>query len=93
MDLNSPKHFENLTDEEQIVLLKWCKNLSKIKSFNQKHTSYGLKHLFERSKNGFYITNGQFKGAMLKSGFDVKNKNDLNWIFNVSQRSLSNLNK
>lgn len=40
-----------------------------------------------------YVTNGQFKGAMLKAGFDVKDKIQLNWHFNVSEKSIKELDK
>jgi hypothetical protein len=33
-------------------------------------SSYALKHYFEVADDGFYITNGQFKGAMLEAGFE-----------------------
>lgn len=85
---NSIDRFDELTPSEQDVLLDWIEcNLYKINSFNMMRTSYGLKHIFERSENGFYIKNGAFKGAMLKLGFKVKNKIDINWEFNISKRS------
>ena len=31
------------------------------------------------------------KGAMLKAGFDVKDKTQLNWHFNLSERSIKDL--
>nr|WP_202596019.1 hypothetical protein [Staphylococcus epidermidis] len=80
-------------------MMEFCNSLDKIKSFNMRHSSYGLKHVFEteyRKKledtfEGSYITNGQFKGAMLKAGFDVKDKTQLNWHFNLSERSIKDL--
>ncbi|MBM6357241.1 hypothetical protein H6K10_03780 [Staphylococcus epidermidis] len=56
--------------------------MNKIKTFNTRRTSYGLKHVFERryrkvlsgTFESSYVTNGQFKGVMLKAGFDVKDK-------------------
>ncbi len=50
----------------------------------EEQTSYGLKHNFERE--AFYITNGQFKGAMLSLGYAPKDENALNWEFKVRQR-------
>ena len=44
-------------------------------------TSYGIKHDFERE--GFYLTNGQFKGAMLAAGYDPEKANELNWTFKI----------
>jgi hypothetical protein len=34
----------------------------------------------------FYVTNGEFKGAMLKAGFKVLDKTEMNWHFNVYVR-------
>lgn len=34
-----------------------------------------------------YFTNGEFKGAMLKMGYKVKDRTELNWVFNVSEKS------
>lgn len=95
MDYNDPNNLKYLTKEEQEILLNWCRKLGKTKTMNLKHTSYGLKHIFAKSKNGFYISNGTFKGAMLKLGFRHENvqSNGINWFFNYSQRDLNALIK
>ncbi|MFR0500044.1 hypothetical protein ACLUYL_07480 [Limosilactobacillus reuteri subsp. suis] len=47
-----------------------------------------MKHLFEDEESGgFYVYNGQFKGAMLIAGFIPKAADELNWIYCISQRS------
>lgn len=94
-DLNLPNEFNNLNESEQQTLIEWCSCISKIKSINLKRTSYGLKHIFERSENGFYITNGMFKGAMLECGFDYKpvDSSSPNWHFNVSEKAIKELKK
>ncbi len=93
-DLNSPNEFDKLSLPEKQILIDWCSNLNQIKSINTKYSSYSLKHIFERSKNGFYITNGAFKGAMLKCGFNYKSITDSpNWYFNVSQKSIEDIKK
>lgn len=85
---NQPEAFDYLTPGEQHRLVEWIKNnFEPIRTFNLRHTSYGLKHIFERSPGGFYIGNGAFKGAMLKCGYKVRDKADLNWHFNISQAS------
>jgi biotin operon repressor len=85
-EIDNPHHLKELAVEEQKELVDWCKiNFEKIQSFNDRYTSYGLKHIFE--KDNYYITNGQFKGAMLKAGFKVKDYDELNWTFNISQKS------
>lgn len=85
-DVNDPRGFESLTEAEQEQLLAWInKNFIYTNTFNTKRSSYYIKHLFE--KENFYVTNGQFKGAMLKAGFKVKNPDSDNWYFNISMRS------
>lgn len=77
-----------LTKSEHDVLYDWITfNLIPIKSFNDRKTSYGLKHIFERDECGFYVENDDFKAVMVEHGFKVKNPNDINWIFNISQKS------
>lgn len=84
--MNDPSAFDELSVERQRFLLDWIeKNLLPIKSFNAKHTSYGLKQWI--SEDNEYFTNGEFKGAMLKAGYKVQDKTALNWIFNVSEKS------
>ncbi|HHK1007283.1 TPA: hypothetical protein ACQOAQ_001328 [Streptococcus pyogenes] len=83
-----PKGFLELSKDKQEKLLHWCKQLEKTKTYKNGHTSYGLKHKFEYRKNGFYVTNGQFKGAMLLADFKPKDKNELNWVFAFSVKSL-----
>ena len=85
---NQPEAFDYLTPGEQQHLTNWIKaNFEPIKTFNDRHTSYGLKHIFER-KGGFYIGNGAFKGAMLDCCYKVKDKAALNWVFNLSEKSV-----
>lgn len=77
-----------LTEEQHSILINWIEtNIYPRKTFNDVKTSYGLKHLFEFSENGFYVDNECFKLAMLECGFKVRNKSELNWVFNISQKS------
>jgi hypothetical protein len=83
-----PEQYSLLTPEEQAILCSWIKeNFFPIKSFTCDCTSYGLKHVFENSPNGFYISNGMFKQAMKVCGFKVKNESETNWTFNISRKS------
>ncbi|MBR8700275.1 hypothetical protein IX317_000603 [Fusobacterium sp. DD29] len=88
---DDPQDFEYLNCEEKAILLDWCSQLGKTHNMNRQHHSYGLKHVFERSRDGFYITNGTFKGAMLKLGFRHENvqKDGMNWYFNYSEIDLN----
>ncbi|NPE28579.1 hypothetical protein HNV12_11535 [Methanococcoides sp. SA1] len=54
---------------------------------NDIHASYALKLLFEQAPDGFFITNKQFKEAMVRCNFSPVNKNKLNWDFRVSLKS------
>ena len=85
-NVNDPQSFCELTSNQQEVLLSWIRdNFISMNTFNVQKTSYHMKHIFE--EDNFYVTNGQFKGAMLKAGFRVKNPESDNWYFNVSNRS------
>lgn len=82
--LDMPERFQELSEERKMFLLDWITdNLTPIQSFNTRHTSYGLKQYIRNE----YFTNGEFKGAMLESGYRVKDKNATNWVFNISERS------
>ena len=91
--IDSPEEFNKLSESEKHSLLNWCSEIPMIKSINYNRSSYGIKHMFERSKNGFYITNGAFKGAMTECNFDCKpvSSTSNNWRFNVSERYIKQL--
>lgn len=85
---NDPVDFLELSLKEQESLIKFCVTyFIPRKTRNSHYTSYGFKHVFENTEGGFYITNGQFKGAMLISGFKPVNKFCLNSIYCISQKS------
>ncbi len=81
--------FEKLPAERQQKLLDWIEeNLLPIQTINTRHTSYGLKHQVKLGEGeDSYFTNGEFKGAMLKAGYRVRNMNEQNWEFNISEKS------
>lgn len=45
-------------------------------------TSYGFKHMVEKDI-GHYITNNQFKDAMLLCGYQPVKPNETNWMFKI----------
>lgn len=53
--------------------------------------SYGLKHRFQYSAENYsvdlYMTNGEFKGAMLVAGYEPIDRNAQNWQFKIKSRS------
>lgn len=93
MTYDHPQAFLDLPKAQQKQLVDWCCRWEKVKSTHRNNTSYGLKHGFEGSQGGFYITNGQFKGAMLIAGFTPSNTSKLNWHFNISKRSVKQIFK
>lgn len=88
--LDPSEEFDNLNKDQQKILLDWCRNFDEIKTINSKYSSYGLKEIFTKSRHGFYISNGMFKGAMIKTGFQYKPRESTpqNWEFNISIDSI-----
>lgn len=94
IDVDHPYDFENLAPLQQEVLIHWVKfNLGRSERYYKKASSYTLKHYFEQSPEGFYVTNGQFKGAMLAADYTVKNTAEKNWYFKVSPFFVERLEK
>ena len=66
---NLPERFDEMTEDRKYHLLAWiAQNLIPRDTFNELHTSYGLKHLIKDE----YYTNGEFKGAMKKLGYKIR---------------------
>lgn len=86
---NQEKHFLSLSQKKQDRLMQWClANFKMIKTINTELTSYDIKTRFCQEKDGFYVTNGQIKGAMIRAGFEAKTAKDgVNSRFNVSKTS------
>lgn len=86
-DIDRPSAFESLPNDIKDKVVEWCKrNFTMVNGFNVKQSSYGLKHIYERVE-GTYLTNGQFKGAMILAGFKCKDISEKNWHFNISEKS------
>lgn len=91
---DNPKMFLELKPLEQILLISWIFNtLVPSKSINNNVDSYWIKHKFSDSLLGFYISNGQFKGAMILAGYRSIDMGQQNWHFNIKQASITNLNR
>ncbi len=84
--IDLPSDFDLLEPELQKVLIQWIRNnLEARKTVNKIiGTSYSLKHIFEK-QTGIYVTNGQFKGAMLACGLipEPGYESKLNWYFRI----------
>lgn len=82
-DTDLPERFDEMSEERKKYLLNWIKeNFIPRKTFNRRHSSYKLKHYIKE-----YYNNGEFKGAMKASGYEILDENAQNWIFNISQKS------
>jgi hypothetical protein len=77
---DQPEDFDRLSEEEQEDLMEWIDDRMEPTKQYRHETSYGLKHVYEEER-GKYITNGQFKGAMLKCSYEPKDRDELNWTF------------
>lgn len=90
-EFDSPLAFLDLDECKQSALYEWCNTLEKVQNINKHHTSYGLKHIFARAGKDLYVYNGAFKGAMLLAGFKVADETELNWRFNISEKSVKDI--
>jgi hypothetical protein len=82
------KLYTDLPLEIQEALIKWIThNIRGRKTANFNHSSYSLKEFAERSVH-YYISNNQFKDAMLHCGFKPVNPTALNWCYRISEKSL-----
>ena len=84
---NDTRHFCDLTQAEQEMALRWLRyNIIPTSTPLENRTSYGMKHVLQ-SRTNIYMTNNQFKEAMLRCGFFPVNTDELNWIFCISKAS------
>ena len=81
------EHFDDLSEKEKQLALRWLRyNLIPASKPMMQSTSYGMKHVLERRTN-IYMTNNQFKEAMLRCGYPPREAGEDNWHFCVSKRS------
>ena len=80
---NDPLDFLRLPESEKEALNNWIDYALEPDNDNLcPNHSYSLKHIYERDI-GNYVTNGQFKGAMIQYGFDPVNPRELNSYYRV----------
>lgn len=58
------------------------KNIRTGKKILHGHTSYGIKHMLEHD-TGIYLTNNEFKDAMLLAGYQPVSPRELNWRYRI----------
>lgn len=72
--------------EDQKKVFDWIKNyISPRSSVDNRHTSYGLKHI-QQHVTGLYLYNNEFKDAMMLSGYMPVDPDELNWRFKIYVR-------
>lgn len=77
----------NHTENEINTVCQWIKtNILPRKTALYERTSYGLKHILEHD-TGIYLTNNEFKDAMLMCGYSPLDSNATNWCYCISKRS------
>lgn len=77
----------DIPEDHQEVVLLWIRdNIIPIKSGNFRHSSYGIKHILHHDTN-IYLTNNQFKDAMMQCGHNPVDPDKLNWNFRISEMS------
>lgn len=82
---------DDLSPDQQSDLIGWIDEfISPSKYKNTRHNSYSLKHRFEKSDKGFYLTNNQFKDAMLAAGHFPVDQDALNWEYKIKVAEKSN---
>ena len=80
-------HFDELSEAEQEKVLAWIQaNVQPMKTPLNGHTSYGMKHTLQHRTN-IYVTNNQFKEAMLLCGFYPVRVDEINWCYSISKAS------
>lgn len=79
--------------EEINIVCEWIRsNLIRIKTANYDKSSYSLKHSLE-TDTGIYLTNNEFKDAMLMCEYEPVNPNELNWILAKNHLCLQKIGK
>jgi len=77
--------FQNEKEFEQVC--DWLQSVEKTNNIYKVMTSYGLKHLAEKTIG--YSSNGIFIAAAIYSGFEIEiNEDSPNAYFNMSEQSL-----
>ena len=85
MGVNEPECYIDLNDKYKKALSDWIDERFEKAMIAYRSSTYGLKHDFER-ETGIFVTNGEFKGAMLEAGFVAVNKDEINWHFKIKDK-------
>jgi hypothetical protein len=78
-----PGEYDTLSPEAKEALQYWIEHAIKpAKKADDRHSSYGLQHDYQHETT-LYISNAQFKGAMLMAGYLPTDKNEQHWHFKI----------
>jgi len=80
-EVNQPSAYERLSDDAKAALQEWIERELVPANKTAPDCSYVLKHIFARLPGGFYVNNGEFKGAMLVAGYEPLDRTELSWQF------------
>ena len=84
--VNDTALLDDLTPDEQQAVTRWIRNSLVADENATTVSSYALKHLMT-DETGIYVTNNQFKHAMLRCGFKPEHTGALNWVYALHRRS------
>ncbi len=78
-----PRAYDTLAQPEKEALQYWIEHAIKSATkVDDEYSSYGLKREYERETN-LYVSNAQFKGAMLVAGYQPIKAGEQNWHFAI----------
>ena len=77
---------KELPQETQSVILAWIKTGFTLCENGLVCSSYLLKHRLH-AETGIYVSDNQFKDAMLICGITPKNTSDFHWEYSLSRKS------
>ncbi len=78
-----PRAYDTLSLAEKDVLRYWIEHAIQVATkADDDYSSYGLKHEYERETK-LYVSNAQFKGAMLVAGYLPIKKGEQSWHFKI----------
>lgn len=87
LPVNRPDGYETLSELEKQTLQEWIELAIQPAKHKHSFSSYGLKHEYEY-QTGLYVTNGQFKGAMLQCGYTPIDTNAINWKYRIKPQDI-----
>lgn len=84
LSYSGPEEFDKLSDDRKNEIIAYLKTRFEPSDSYNPTTSYALKH-FRTEKAIGYLTNGEFKGAMLAAGFIPQYQKEEYWRFKVQE--------